>query len=104
MKTILSVLVFLSLVLPALATSAQDAQMWGCAPAGERRNILYLADQGSRSYVKFSGQRIPARVTSDASEKRWTWGANAMALDAEDVARYHEGGTVKAQFKCKKMQ
>ena len=81
--------------------------MWGCTPVGERRNILYLADQGSRSYVKFSGQRIPARFTSEASdvsERRWTWGANAMVLDADNFVRYLEGDTVKAQFKCKKMQ
>jgi hypothetical protein len=85
-------------------SAASGGEMWGCAPVGERRNILYLADQGSRSYVKFSGQRIPARVTADASEKRWTWGANAMALGADDFARYYEGDTLKAQFKCKKLK
>jgi len=97
-------LVFLALALPGSAESAQSAaEMWGCAPVGERRNILYLTDRGSRSYIKFFGQRIPATLTSDASETRWTWGANAMALDADNVARYYEGDTVKAQFKCKKM-
>ena len=97
-------LVFLALASPAPTSSAQSGEMWGCAPVGERRNILYLADQGSRSYVKFSGQRIPARLSSEASERRWSWGANAMVLDADNFVRYLEGDTVKAQFKCKKMQ
>ena len=106
MKATLSVsLLFLALALPRLTHSAESgSEMWGCAPVGERRNILYLADQGSRSYIKFSGQRIPARVASDETEKRWSWGANAMALDADDFVRYYEGDTVMAQFKCKKMQ
>ena len=70
---------------------------------GERRNILYLSDQGSRSYVKFSGQRISARVDQRASEKRWTWGANSMVLNADNIVSYYEADTVKAQFKCKKI-
>jgi hypothetical protein len=97
-------LVFLALVLPEIAASAPNgADIWGCAPVGERRNILYLSDQGTRSYVKFSGQRIPATLTTDASAKRWTWGPNSMALAADNVARYYEGDTIKAQFKCKKI-
>jgi len=78
--------------------------MWGCAAVGERRTILYLAEQGAGSYIKFSGQRIPATVTSNESEKRWTWGSNAMVLDADDFVRYYEGDQLMAQFKCKKMQ
>ena len=102
--TLPTLLVFLALALPGPATSAQTgAEMWGCAPVGERRNILYLSDQGSRSYIKFSGQRIPARVNHNASEKRWTWGANSMVLDADNMVRYYESDTVKAQFKCKKI-
>jgi hypothetical protein len=94
----------LLLALPAPAAAAPGAAMWGCAPVGERRNILYLADQGSRSYVKFSGQRIPARLTATESEKRWTWGANAMALAPDNLVSYYEGDVVKAQFRCKAMK
>ena len=97
-------LVFLALALPSSAASAQSSsELWGCAPVGERRNILYLSEQGSRSYVKFSGQRIPATIAQTDSEKRWSWGANAMALDTQNIVRYYEGNTVKAEFKCRKM-
>jgi hypothetical protein len=102
--TLSTSLVFLALVLPGSAAGAESsAEMWGCAPVGERRNILYLTDRGTRSYVKFSGQRIPATITSDANETRWTWGSNSVALNADNFVDYYEGSTVKARFKCKKM-
>jgi len=106
MKTILrGALAVLACGLPGLASSAADSTaMWGCAPVGERRTILYLADQGAGSYIKFSGQRIAAAVTSTETEKRWTWGSNAMVLDADEFVRYYEGDQLMAQFKCKKMQ
>jgi len=94
----------LLLALLASAAAAPGTVMWGCAPVGERRNILYLADQGPRSYVKFSGQRIPARLTATESGKRWSWGANAMALAPDNLVSYYEGDVVKAQFRCKAMK
>ncbi|MCZ6711334.1 MAG: hypothetical protein O7B25_13320 [Gammaproteobacteria bacterium] len=95
---------FLALALPGSVAGAESgAQMWGCAPVGERRNILYLTDRGPRSYIKFSGQRIPATLTSDADETRWTWGSNSVALDTDNFVHYFEGDTVKARFKCKKL-
>ena len=95
-------------LLIAIAAAAVDAvsaqsgsSAWGCAPAGERRNVLYLYDQGSRSYVKFGQQRIPATHSTDDQGRRWSWGANAITLDADNVAVYLETGTAKARFKCK---
>ena len=100
------------LSLSANSSRAQDgASMWGCAPAGERRNVLYLSDQGSRSYIKFADQRVPATVSSDDQSdaggsdvvilKKWSWGENSITLDSDGIARYLEGGTIKAQFRCK---
>ena len=85
----------------AAESTASTASAWGCAPMGERRNVLYLFDQGSRSYVKFGQQRVPATHSADDKERRWAWGANAITLDAENIARYLEAGNLKAQFKCK---
>ena len=76
----------------------------GCAPVGERRNVLYLTDRGARSYIKFGGQRIPATLTNNVTETRWTWGSNSVALGEDNFVRYYEGETVKAEFKCKKLQ
>ncbi len=78
--------------------------MWGCAPFGELRNVLFLSDRGSRSYIKFSGQRIPATHTSVEAERTWTFGANSIVLTADGIAAYHERGTIKARFKCRLME
>ena len=95
-------LLFAALATPMhFATAESAASAWGCAPMGERRNVLYLYDQGSRSYVKFGQQRVPATHSADDKERRWSWGANAITLDAENIARYLEAGNLKAQFKCK---
>ena len=102
--TLSTLLVFLAFALPGSAAGAESgAKMWGCALVGERRNILYLTDRGARSYVKFSGQRIPATLTSTVAETRWTWGSNSVALGEDNLVSYYEGDTIKAHFKCKKM-
>jgi len=89
-------------VAPVLVVGSQGtSSAWGCAPIGERRNVLYLYDQGSRSYVKFSQQRISATHSTGDQEQRWSWGANAITLDANNIAVYLEAGTAKARFKCK---
>ena len=93
-------LLFAALATPMhFATAESAASAWGCAPMGERRNVLYLYDQGSRSYVKFGQQRVPATHSTDDQEQRWSWGANAITLDAANIARYLEAGNLKAQFK-----
>ena len=101
-------LIFVALALPVHVHHAQEAlsaqsgsTMWGCAPMGQRRNVLYLIDRGARSYVRFSDQRITATLTSDENEQRWSWGSNSITLDADHVASYYEAGTLKARFKCK---
>lgn len=95
-------LVLLAASVPAYTT--EGISMWGCAPVGERRNILFLAERGSDSYVKFSGQRIPSTVTTTDSGKQWSFGANAIVLGAGGIAIYHERGEVKARFKCRLME
>ena len=103
--TLSTLLVFLALAPPGSAAGAESSvTMWGCAPVGERRNVLYLTDRGARSYIKFGGQRIPATLTNTVTETRWTWGSNSVALGEDNFVRYYEGETVKAQFKCKKLQ
>ena len=64
-RRLLASLIFVALALPVHVHHAQEAlsaqsgsTMWGCAPMGERRNVLYLIDRGARSYVRFSDQRI----------------------------------------------
>ncbi len=99
-RTSLFLLLIAVTAAPVVAAES-EASTWGCAPMGERRNVLYLYDQGSRSYVKFGQQRVPATHSADDKEKRWSWGANAITLDAENIARYLEAGNLKAQFKCK---
>jgi hypothetical protein len=102
MKRIFMVAVALVLTVPAAPT--EGITIWGCAPSGERRNVLYLADRGSQSYIKFSGQRISATLASDESEKRWSFGANHISLNSDNVADYFEGGELKARFRCQQME
>ncbi len=96
-------LVFVAAALPESALCAQDGMTtWACAPVGERRNVLYLIDNGSRSSIKFAGQRVPATVSSSEAGRKWSWGANSVTLAADNFALYYEAGAVKAKFKCKK--
>ncbi len=95
-----TVIAFALLAVSAPTHPADDFVMWGCAPVGQRQKILYLADRGSRSYVKFSGQRIPATLTATEADQRWEWGANAIVLTQDGFAEYHERGSMKARFKC----
>ena len=98
-----TLLLFVLFAVSAPTRSAEDMEMWGCAPLGERRTALYIVDRGSRSYVKVGGQRAPARVTVDEAGKRWAWGNNAIVLLANSRADYYEGGEVKARFQCKRV-
>ena len=102
MKRILAISILLAAAVPAGST--EGIIMWGCAPGGERRNVLYLADRGSQSYVKMGSQRIPANLTRSESEQRWTFGSNYISLSADQVATYHERGAVKAKFRCRKLE
>lgn len=95
---------FVWLAISATAYTAEQESMWSCALVGERRSTLFLADRGSRSYVQFAGQRIPARLTATDSEKKWTFGANFVVLTDDSIADYHERGTLQAKFKCELMQ
>lgn len=96
--------VFVALVLSVPALPAEDITMWGCAQGTERRNVLYLADRGTGSYVKVGTQRIAAQLTEADEERRWTFGANHIALDPDGLAEYYEGGTLKGRFRCRQME
>ena len=87
----------------ANAVLGVDEFMWGCALIGERRSVLYLADRGSRSYIKFAGQRIPASLTAQEGSRTWTWGSNRVTLAGDGLANYYEGNASepKARFRCK---
>ena len=96
---------------PSQFAVADDAQieMWGCAPVGERRNVLYLADWGARSYVKIQNQRVPATCRTQGSERRWDWGggANTVVLSDDGLAHYYKGGDMEnpqGTFRCKSMR
>lgn len=91
---------FALLAVSAPTHPAEGISMWGCSPVGERQKILYLADRGTRSYIKFSGQRISAKLAATEAEQRWTFGANAIVLTQDGFADYVERGSVKARFKC----
>lgn len=93
--------VLLTVSIPTL--SAQDMEMWGCAPLGERRTVLFIVDRGSRSYVKVGGQRATARVTAEEGGKRWTWGGNSILLLDNSRADYYESGEMKGRFQCKRV-
>jgi len=95
-------LVVLALSAPAIPT--EGITMWGCAPGGERRNILFLADRGTQSYIKFSGQRITATHSIDAPNQIWKFGANHIVLTGDLIAEYFERGELKARFKCRLME
>ena len=101
MKRTLLLIMLFAVSVPTHA--AQDMEMWGCAPLGERRTVLFAVDRGSRSYVKIGGQRATARVSTEEAGKRWTWGNNAIVLASDNNADYYEGNTVKARFKCKRI-
>ncbi|MCZ6644240.1 MAG: hypothetical protein O7F71_21905 [Gammaproteobacteria bacterium] len=101
MKQTLLMFVLLAVAVPA--HSAQDMEMWGCAPLGERRTVLFIVDRGSRSYVKVGGQRAPARVAVEDGGKRWSWGGNSILLLENSRADYYESGEVKGRFQCKRV-
>jgi len=99
-----SVIVLALLVNSASAYPTEGIAMWGCAAEGGRRNVLYLADRGSRSYVKFGTQRVTAAVTLTDSKRIWSFGNTSVELNENGVAEYIEHGTLKSRFKCKLMQ
>jgi hypothetical protein len=83
-----------------------EMEMWSCAVMGQRRPVLYLADRGSRSYIKFQGQRIAATHKLDDAGHRWDFGANAVTLSADGVANYYQGSdrdNPQGVFKCKQV-
>jgi len=86
------------------AHATESITLWGCAQGGERRNVLYLADRGSASYVKVGAQRITARLTASDGERRWTFGPNHISLKPDGLAEYFEGDTLKGQFRCREME
>jgi hypothetical protein len=81
-----------------------EMEMWSCAQMGQRRPVLYLADRGSRSYIKFQGQRISATHKLDGAVHQWDFGSNAVTLSADLVANYYQGSgrdSPQGVFKCK---
>jgi hypothetical protein len=90
----------------ALLLGSSATEMWRCSVGGTAGTTVLLVDMGSRSYVKLSGQRVPATVTVTGETRRWVWGENSIVLDSEGLAQYYEGGdskTVKATFRCRRM-
>lgn len=94
----------LALALSMPASAAENMTLWGCAQGGERRNVLYLADRGTGSYVKVGAQRVNARLTVSDEERRWTFGANHISLKPDGLAEYFEGNELKGQFRCREME
>ena len=89
---------------PAGFGANAEMNMWSCAQMGQRRPVLYLADRGSRSYIKFQGQRIPATHQVDDAGHQWIFGGNAVTLSADGVANYYQGSgreSPQGIFKCK---
>jgi hypothetical protein len=85
-------------------TADAEMEMWSCAQMGQRRPVLYLAERGSRSYIKFQGQRISATHTLDDAGHQWNFGSNAVTLSADLVASYYQGSgrdSPQGVFKCK---
>ena len=101
MQRMALVVALAGLSVPAFAT--EGIAMWGCAPEGQRRSVLYLADRGSRSYVKLGDQRVAAQITMTGDERAWTFGHTSVVLQADGSADYIEGGAVKSHFTCKLM-
>ncbi len=99
-----TLLLFMLFAVSVPSHSAEDMEMWGCSPLGERRTVLFAVDRGSRSYVKIGGQRATARVSTEEAGKRWSWGSNAIVLASDNFASYYEGSTFKAKFKCKRIK
>lgn len=94
----------LALALSSPASAIEDITLWGCSQGGERRNVLYLADRGTGSYVKVGAQRINARISTGDGETRWTFGPNHISLAPDGLAEYFEGDTLKGRFRCRKME
>jgi len=90
-------------------STGSESVMWGCALPGQRGNVLYLMDAGSRSYVKFASQRIPAEHVGIDATHRWQWGGakgNSVELLPDGLAAYYEAGDTSApkqRFRCKQM-
>ena len=93
-----------ALVLSTAAFATEDLTLWGCKQGGERRNVLYLADRGTDSYVKVGPQRVDAQLSTDDGERRWTFGSNHVSLAADGLAEYYEGDVLKGRFRCQAME
>jgi hypothetical protein len=103
MRTLIGLSVVFS---AALSVGSSASEMWSCSVGGTTGNKILLVDMGPRSYVKLSGQRVPATVTVTGEARRWVWGENSIVLDSDGLAQYYEGGdteTVKATFRCRRM-
>ncbi len=93
----------LALALTSPASATENLTLWGCAQGGERRNVLYLADRGTGSYVKVGPQRVDARLSVSDEVRRWDFGSNHISLDPDGLAEYFEGDTLKGKFRCRQM-
>ena len=81
-----------------LAANADDKKIWECrtsTPGAEP--ILYLVEQGSSGYVKFSYMRFKSFYQADADQRGWYWYNDGsgyyrygIILDPDGRAWYHE--------------
>ena len=78
-----------------------EIEMWSCAVMGQRRPVLYLADRGARSFIKFQGQRISASHELAGEDHKWVFGGNSVLLLPDGTAEYYQAGAKAGVFKCK---
>ncbi len=97
-------ILFALLVVSVSGYPLEGISMWGCAPEGERRSVLYLADRGARSYVKLGAQRVPASVHRQDGRRTWSFSTTSIVLDEQEMADYLQDGVLVGRFKCKMME
>lgn len=102
-----NVKIFLFLLISLLANFVQAEPenkkvIWSCKELFGKENILWLVEQGDKSYIKVFDERIPAKFKMSGLEKRWDWGMDkgrtynyAIMLSADLKAAYYDFSTSK---------
>jgi len=94
---ILAAIIPMTLAAAALAEEKEKTRViWSCGELFTKERIVWLVEDGERSYVKVFNERINARYKLDGIDKRWDFGLNknnefeyAIVLRPDKSASYY---------------
>jgi len=94
-----------ALICGSFLAHADERTIWECRTSNPTAEpILYLVEQGSRSYVKFSYMRFAAHFQADEDQRAWYWHNDGsgyyqygLILGSDGKTWYHDFGTADNQ-------